>query len=280
MRPQPSWRKAVFARIDSLAECTSRMRQVLRDYTDQGFDRSRERFERAHAMSQEVGWPFARHTALDVGCGSGSGLLVLARNFKKVTGADVDLEGLVLARQLVKENNLSGIEIVPGDATRLPFDDNSFDFVTGLDFLHHVEKPGLALAEIRRVLKPGGVAALDSANRYALGSPEPHVKLWGVGFLPRPLQETYVRFRLRVSYASQHARLMSVFELRGLLKESFGKNFRLYSPFLWKDVPRKGAGFIRFLRRRCPFLVEWSHILFLLVTSNHEFLVLKKKDHE
>jgi ubiquinone/menaquinone biosynthesis C-methylase UbiE len=52
------------------------------------------------------------------------------------------------------------------DAERLPFADSEFDVVHSEDSLHHMRSPERALAEYRRVLKPGGAVLIIEANRY------------------------------------------------------------------------------------------------------------------
>jgi demethylmenaquinone methyltransferase/2-methoxy-6-polyprenyl-1,4-benzoquinol methylase len=67
----------------------------------------------------------------------------------------VDREPSMLARAAAK-----GLETVESDAQRLPFADAVFDAVMLVSMLHHVEDPAAALAEARRVLRPGGHLAL------------------------------------------------------------------------------------------------------------------------
>lgn len=272
-----SWKDMVLHRIDKLPNCTPKMRNVLREYTVDGPKRASERFSRAVAMSSEVGWPVRFEQALDLGCGTGGGLAILSEHFEHVVGCDIDRENLDLARKFVEEKKLRNVDLVLSNALTLPFPDNTFDFVTGLDVLHHMPEPSMALAEIYRILKPGGVLAMDSANRFSLFSLEPHVKLWGVGFLPRSLQGKYVKWFLGVSYAEQNAKLLSLRELHRCLGDSFGQCYRLYSPFLWKAAPKKFGGIIRFFRNYAQPLSKLGHLAFLVLMSNHEFLAQKAK---
>jgi SAM-dependent methyltransferase len=59
------------------------------------------------------------------------------------------------------------------------------------------------LGEARRVLRPGGLLHLRTVNRYSVLG-EPHVGLWGIGFLPRPVAVAYVRWRGRGDYSHHH----------------------------------------------------------------------------
>jgi len=62
------------------------------------------------------------------------------------------------------------------------------------------------VADARRVVRPGGVWFTSTWNRLAL-APEPHVRLWGVGWMPLSWRRRYVRRRKGVSY--DHVRLLS-----------------------------------------------------------------------
>jgi SAM-dependent methyltransferase len=72
------------------------------------------------------------------------------------------------------------------------------------------------VADCSRVLRPGGLLFLATPNRYSLGL-EPHVRLWGVGLLPRRLAEPYVQALRKTSYA--HVRLLSARSLSRLLRQ-------------------------------------------------------------
>jgi hypothetical protein len=70
------------------------------------------------------------------------------------------------------------------------------------------------------VLAPRGTVLVNTGNRFSLAR-EPHVQLWGVGFLPRPLQLAWVRWRRGVDFAK--IRPLSLRELRRLSAPLFGR---------------------------------------------------------
>ena len=99
---------------------------------------------------------------LDVGCGGGFLSNALAQHGYEVTGVDLSEESLRVA----KAHDLSGtITYMPADAYHLPFEDQSFDVVTAMDFLEHVDRPEDVVKECARVLKPGGLFIYHTFNR-------------------------------------------------------------------------------------------------------------------
>ncbi len=95
--------------------------------------------------------------AVDVGTGAGTLALALAPLVGEVVGVDLVPELLAEARRDAPPN----VTFVEGDATRLPFDDFSFDLACSRRTLHHVGRPELVLAELARVAKPRGRIFVD-----------------------------------------------------------------------------------------------------------------------
>ncbi len=89
---------------------------------------------------------------LEIGCGTGCDLLQFAKHGAEAYGIDVTPEHLRLARQ-----RLNGqAQISFGDATAIPFESNTFDYVYSHGVLHHIDQPQKVANEIVRVLRPGG----------------------------------------------------------------------------------------------------------------------------
>ena len=95
--------------------------------------------------------PVAGERILDVAAGTGTSSAALARSGAEVIALDFSAGMVAEGRRKHKK-----IEFVEGDAERLPFPDNSFDAVTISFGLRNVNEPKVALAEMYRVLKPGG----------------------------------------------------------------------------------------------------------------------------
>ena len=90
--------------------------------------------------------------ALDVGTGAGALALGLASLVQGVIGVDIVPELLEEAKKRAPVN----VEFANGDAYELPFPSDAFDLVSTARTLHHVQRPELVLAEMNRVLRPGG----------------------------------------------------------------------------------------------------------------------------
>ena len=90
-----------------------------------------------------------RPRILDVGCGTGANLLMLSE-FGDAEGVDVSEDALAFCR----ERGLKNVKL--GAAEKLPYDDGTFDLVTALDVVEHLDDDLAGLREMRRVLRPGG----------------------------------------------------------------------------------------------------------------------------
>lgn len=102
---------------------------------------------------------------LDVGCGGGFLSNELARQGYLVTGVDISEDSLNVAR---KHDVTGSVRYETADAYHLPYPDNSFDAVTAMDFLEHVDRPDDVIKEFSRVLRPGGLFFFHTFNRNPL----------------------------------------------------------------------------------------------------------------
>jgi ubiquinone/menaquinone biosynthesis C-methylase UbiE len=97
---------------------------------------------------------------LDVGCGAGLAALIATRRGARVTGIDASEALLAIARTRVP-----GGEFHAGDIEQLPFADARFDLVTGFNAFQYAGNPARALAEARRVSRPGGHVVVTTWGR-------------------------------------------------------------------------------------------------------------------
>jgi SAM-dependent methyltransferase len=103
---------------------------------------------------------------LDVGCGDGAYAVPLAARGARVTGLDASATALGVAARRARDAS-SPLALVAGDALKLPFDSEAFDLVIAVTALCFVPTPEQALAEIARVLRPGGRLILGELGRWS-----------------------------------------------------------------------------------------------------------------
>jgi len=104
---------------------------------------------------------------LDIGCGNGRHAFEALRHGAEVVATDLDETALAEVVTMAEAMRLEG-EVPPGgslrtvraDARRLPFDDAEFDVVIAAEVLEHIHEDVTALAELVRVLRPGGLIAV------------------------------------------------------------------------------------------------------------------------
>ncbi len=102
---------------------------------------------------------------LDMGCGAGHASFAVAAHAKSVVAYDIAPPMLETVAAAARERGLDAIRTQQGAAEKLPFDDASFDWVISRMSAHHWHDVPQALAEVRRVLKPGGrVLFIDIAG--------------------------------------------------------------------------------------------------------------------
>lgn len=152
----------------------------------------------AEAALEELGKDLPQGPLLDVGCSTGGLLVAAARRFSPVVGVDVAFRWLAVGTVRLREARVQAL-LVCANAEHLPFRAESFAAVTANDLIEHLIDPAPAFVECRRVAMPGATAYFSTNNRYSL-APEPHVNVWGVGWLPRRMQAGYVRLMSGRSY--------------------------------------------------------------------------------
>ena len=124
----------------------------------EGLEGTSRRLEVFNALGIESG-----QAVLDLGCGGGH----LVRDIALAVGEDGRVVGLDASDAQIEAaraqcDGLAAVELLRGDATDMPFDDASFDRLASIQTLEYVPDVDAALGEARRVLKPGGRAALVS----------------------------------------------------------------------------------------------------------------------
>ena len=118
---------------------------------------------------------------LDAGCGVGSIALDLAPTIApgRIFGIDVDLEQIEVARTTAAQRGIDNAEFATASVYELPFDDASFDAVYANAVLFYLSEPLRALVEFKRVLRPGGLAAVsdDDLGTVVISPDRPELEL-------------------------------------------------------------------------------------------------------
>lgn len=110
--------------------------------------------------------------ALDIATAAGHTALAFAPHVAQVTATDITAEMLVEAEKLARERGVTNITITRADAEQLPFTDGSFELVTCRIAAHHFPDVPRFVAEVWRVLKPGGAFALvDNISPDEISTP-------------------------------------------------------------------------------------------------------------
>ncbi|MEP6665268.1 MAG: class I SAM-dependent methyltransferase, partial [Nocardioidaceae bacterium] len=101
---------------------------------------------------------------VDVGCGDGELSLDLAREVRQITGVDSDEDDIQAANRSAGLLGTENADFSVGDAYALDVPDSRADAVLAHSVLEALDRPAEALAEMKRVLKPGGVVAAASVE--------------------------------------------------------------------------------------------------------------------
>jgi SAM-dependent methyltransferase len=124
-----------------------------------GDDHYMDRASRRHTLNELRKWLGAKPPVImDVGCSSGAMLKLLLLEFRdsSILGADY-----VRGPLDVLAGRLSGVPLLQFDLTTCPLPDSSLDGIVLLNVLEHIEDDDAALAQIARILKPGGIVIIE-----------------------------------------------------------------------------------------------------------------------
>lgn len=124
---------------------------------------------------------------LDVGCGTGAAVRDAAPNVSRAVGFDLSPGMIAQARD--RAAGLANVEFHTGDVSgRLPFDDHAFTALVCTTAFHHFPKPRDTIAEMARVLAPGGRIVIADANRR-------HPAVFVLDLVLRVAQPSHAGFR-------------------------------------------------------------------------------------
>lgn len=131
---------------------------------------------------------------LDLGAGMGGFAVAAALRGARVVACEYNPAYCeIIALRAARHSLTLPIFNTAGEA--LPFPAEQFDALVCWDVIEHVRSPGQVLAEMWRVLRPGGCVLLTVINRRAWVDPHYHMR--GINWLPRPLAERLIAWRGR-----------------------------------------------------------------------------------
>ena len=167
------------------------------------------------------------HALLDVGCGAGRHTFEALRRGADVVALDQNAQDLHGVEAMVAAMAQAGEVLAPdgpvtlrADALAMPFPDDSFDRVIASEILEHIPDDGAAIAEIFRVVRPGGLVAVSVPRRW------PERICWALSDLYHEVEGGHVRI-----YRGDE--LLAALEGAGL--EPLGSHYAhaLHSPYWW-----------------------------------------------
>ena len=107
---------------------------------------------------------------LDAGCGPGSLTEEIAKRGHKTTGLDYSLDMVAQASCTAESAGTKCASFIQGDLDSLPFQDNSFDAVVCVGVLQYLPDDRISIAELGRVLRPGGIAIITLPNIFRISN--------------------------------------------------------------------------------------------------------------
>ncbi len=189
-------------------------------------------------------------TLLEVGCGIGVDSIQLAKCGFDVTAVDLTENALVVAKEFAAHREVN-VDFRLGNAEGLDFPDATFDVVYSFGVLHHTPDIEKSVAEVRRVLKPGGTAYVMLYHRDSL-----------VNLVHRLLRLPYESPRNR----KDHCPVVYTFSRRGvrkLFREFSDVTVHAEYPFTFGFGPLLGTRTPLWLRRALGRAVGWH----LMITA-------------
>lgn len=153
-----------------------------------------ERGQSLVKLLSELNCSLPGKTVLDIGSGNGGLCIATAlAGAANVHGLEAEPQRILLARKWAECRNVP-VSFRQGVAEALPFEDETFDVVFFWSVIEHVESHEKSIREIARVLKPGGVVAINGPNRLSpqLFLSDPHYHIFGISPLPPAIGKWWV----------------------------------------------------------------------------------------
>jgi GT2 family glycosyltransferase/ubiquinone/menaquinone biosynthesis C-methylase UbiE len=179
---------------------------------------------------------------LDVASGEGYGSAMLAGVARSVTGVEIDAQTVSHAREAYKLENLS---FKQGSALALPLDDASVDIIVTFETLEHIREHEVFVAEIKRVLRPGGLFVVSSPDRAVYSALAEQVNEYHLRELTEAEFESFLRSNFKNSALFQQRAIFG-----SLVAATEGASH-------WRSYEQRAAAFIEASDglARAPYLI-------------------------
>lgn len=167
---------------------------------------------------------------LDIACGGGFLTNLLAEQNYEVSGIDISPSSIDVAREYDLTHS---VDYQVAEANHLPYRNETFECVTCMDFLEHVEDPEAIIQEAMRVLKPGGLLFFHTFNRNLLSK---LLVIHGVEILVKHCPQNLHVYELFI----KPEELSKMIERQGgLVLETIGFLPKFFSKAFWKSVVKR-----------------------------------------
>ncbi len=166
---------------------------------------------------------------IDIACGSAMLMSALIGKSKCVIGIDLDWKDLLLGAKLMHEQGHQNFALCFGYAEALPFRNATADVVTMNWAMEHIRNKDEAQREIARVHNRKNFVYINNVNRFRLI--EPHTGVPLVGYLPKPLWNTYVKMMANRPYSPRQYSPIGFIGFNRLLKRHYSD----YEVSFWHD---------------------------------------------
>lgn len=103
---------------------------------------------------------------LDIGCGSGVFLPIVAQMCREIIGIDISCDMVKQCALVAEKFEIENSTLITASTEDIPFDSDTFDLVYMVDVIHHVEQPKKAIQEVYRVLRSGGKCIVFEPNKF------------------------------------------------------------------------------------------------------------------
>lgn len=187
------------------------------------------RYQKCIDLFVDHAGPLQGRAVLDFGCGDGAFSYELSRHGARVSGIDLAAEAVAFAK-VEHERRKTGAQFFVESCYETHFAAESFDGVLSTDVIEHVQEPHRFLAEIERVLRPGGVAVVSTPIRLTENPLDRlHVVEWFPGDFQALIRATFPE----ASFYQSHPVFWQEMSQRSKLLRTFVNLLSFFSnPFL------------------------------------------------